>query len=113
MLQQQVKKLIDLKKNKKTIVGYGAAAKGNTLFNYCGIKNDIIDYVADISPFKQNLYLPGSFIPVVSPERIKETKPDYVLIIPWNLKTEIISQLSYIREWGGRFLVLIPEITEL
>ncbi|MCI9229276.1 MAG: class I SAM-dependent methyltransferase [Dorea sp.] len=106
-------KLINLKKNKKTIVGYGAAAKGNTLFNYCGIKNDIIDYVADISPFKQNLYLPGSFIPVVSPERIKETKPDYVLIIPWNLKTEIISQLSYIREWGGRFLVLIPEITEL
>ena len=106
-------KLIQLKKANKTIVGYGAAAKGNTLFNYCGIKNDIIDYVTDLSPYKQNYFLPGSIIPIVSPEKIKETKPDYVIIIPWNLKEEIINQLSFIREWNGKFLTLIPEIEEL
>ncbi len=106
------KKLIALKEQGKRIVGYGAAAKGNTLFNYCGIRNDVIDYVADLSPYKQDLYLPGSLIPIVSPNKIKETKPDYVIIIPWNIKEEIINQLSFIREWEGKFLVLIPEIEE-
>lgn len=104
------KQLIDLKERGKTIVGYGAAAKGNTLFNYCGIKSDVIDYVADLSPYKQNFYLPGSLIPIVSPEKIKETKPDYVIIIPWNIKEEIMEQLSYIREWDGKFITFIPEI---
>lgn len=107
-----LKKLILLKEQNKTIVGYGAAAKGNTLFNYCGIKNDVIDYVTDISPYKQNLFLPGSLIPIQSPDMIKETKPDYVIIIPWNIKEEIIEQLSFIRDWGGRFLILIPEVEE-
>lgn len=107
------KKLIDLKEQGKRIVGYGAAAKGNTLFNYCGIRNDVVDYVTDLSPYKQDLYLPGSLIPIVSPNKIKETKPDYVIIIPWNIKEEIINQLSFIREWGGKFLVLIPEIEEI
>lgn len=103
-------KITELKKEKKTIVGYGAAAKGNTLFNYCGIKNDVISYVADMSPYKQNLYLPGSLIPIVSPEKIKETKPDYIVIIPWNLKKEIMQQLEYVREWGCKFLTFIPEV---
>ena len=94
----------------KSIIGYGAAAKGNTYFNYCGIKQDLIDYVVDASPFKQNMYLPGSHIPIVSEDMIMETKPDYVLILPWNIKDEISNQLSYIRDWGGKFIVAIPSI---
>lgn len=108
-----LKKLIELKSKGKAVVGYGAAAKGNTLFNYCGIKSDMIDYVADLSPYKQNFYLPGSLIPVVEPKRIRETKPDYVIIIPWNIKDEIMQQLSFIREWGGKFITLIPEVKEI
>lgn len=107
------KKLISIKEEGKSIVGYGAAAKGNTLFNYCGIKSDVMDYVADLSPYKQDLFLPGSLIPVVSPEVIEETKPDYVVIIPWNLKEEIMEQLSFIKKWGGKFLTLIPETVEI
>ena len=102
--------LIQIKRSGKTIVGYGAAAKGNTLLNYCGIRSEFIDFVADISPHKQNTLLPGSRIPVCSPEKIIETKPDYILILPWNLKTEIMSQLAYIREWGGKFIIPIPKV---
>lgn len=102
--------LIEAKRDKKSIVGYGAPAKGNTLLNYCGIRPDFIDYTVDRSPHKQSHYLPGTHIPIYSPDKIKETKPDYVLILPWNLKEEVIEQMSYIREWGGRFVVFIPEV---
>ena len=102
--------IIGLKKEGKSIVGYGAAAKGNTLFNYCGIKSDEIDYIADLSPYKQNLFCPGSLIPIVEPDKIKETKPNIVIIIPWNIRAEIESSLSYIREWGGQFLALGQDI---
>ncbi|MBN2350160.1 MAG: class I SAM-dependent methyltransferase [Bacteroidales bacterium] len=102
--------LIKVKKEGKSVAGYGAAAKGNTLLNYCGIKGtDLIQFVSDASPHKQNKYLPASRIPVFAPDKIKEVKPDYVIIFPWNLKTEISEQLSYIREWGGKFVAFIPE----
>ena len=94
----------------KTIVGYGAAAKGNTLLNYCGTTNDQIDYVADANPHKQNKWLPGSHIEVVNEDHIKQTKPDFVIIFPWNLKDEIMDKLDYIKEWGGKFVVPIPEL---
>jgi SAM-dependent methyltransferase len=104
--------LIDEKRKGKKIIGYGAAAKGNTLINYCGIKGtDMIEFVVDASPYKQNKYLPGSHIPVVSKEEIARYKPDYVIILPWNLKKEISGQLDYIREWGGKFVIFIPELT--
>lgn len=106
--------LIDQKKKGKKVIGYGAAAKGNTLLNYCGIKgNDLIKFVVDASPHKQNRLLPGSHIPVVDQEEIKKYKPDYVIILPWNLKNEISDQLSFIREWGGKFVIFIPELTIL
>jgi SAM-dependent methyltransferase len=101
--------LIDLKLEGKSIAAYGAAGKGNTLLNYCGIRTDFIDFTVDKNPYKQNHYLPGSRIPVFAPEIIRERKPDYLLILPWNLKEEIIEQEAYIREWGGRFIVPIPE----
>lgn len=94
----------------KTIVGYGAPAKGNTLLNYCNLSIDSITYTVDRSIHKQNHFLPGTHIPIYTPDKIKETKPDYVLILPWNLKNEISEQMSYIREWGGKFVVGIPEI---
>jgi hypothetical protein len=94
----------------KKVAGYGAAAKGNTLLNYCGIKNDQIEYVVDANPHKQNKWLPASHIPVVNEAYLKETKPDYVVIFPWNLKDEIVKQLSYIRDWDGKFVVPIPEL---
>ena len=102
--------LIEVKRSGKKIIGYGAAAKGNTLLNYCGIGNEFIDFVADKNPHKQQTLLPGSRIPVFSPDKIVETKPNYVLILPWNLKAEIISQLNYIREWNGKFIIPIPEV---
>lgn len=102
--------LIDLKNKEKTIVGYGAPAKGNTLLNYCGIGTDFIDYTVDKSPHKQGEYLPGTHIPIFSPDKMKETKPDYVIILPWNLKEEIMEQMSYIKEWNGKFVVLIPKV---
>ena len=102
--------LIDQKMQNKKVVAYGAAAKGNTLLNYCGVKNDLIDFVVDANPHKQNKFLPASHIPVVSKDEIKKTKPEFVIILPWNLKSEITSQLSYIREWGGKFVIPIPEI---
>jgi SAM-dependent methyltransferase len=103
--------LIATRRAGKSVVGYGAAGKGNTLLNYCGIRTDFLDYTVDRNPYKQGKFLPGTHIPIYAPDRIAETKPDYVLIIPWNLKDEIIKQLSYIREWGGKFVVPIPEVT--
>lgn len=102
--------LIRARRNGKRIVGYGAPAKGNTLLNYCGIRTDFLDYTVDRSPHKQNHYLPGVRIPVYAPDKIRETRPDYVLILPWNIKDEVIQQMSYIREWGGAFAVPIPEV---
>ncbi|MBL1210723.1 class I SAM-dependent methyltransferase [Geminocystis sp. GBBB08] len=102
--------LIDVKKGGKTIVGYGAPAKGNTLLNYCGVRTDFLDYTCDRSPHKQGKFLPGTHIPIYSPHKIAETKPDYILILPWNLKDEITQQLSYIINWGGKFVVPIPEV---
>lgn len=101
--------LINAKKNKRTVVGYGAPAKGNTLLNYCGIKPDFISYTVDRSPHKQGKYLPGSRIPIESPEEIKITKPDFVFILPWNIKDEVMEQMSFIRDWGGKFVIPIPK----
>jgi len=103
--------LIQTKRQGRSIVGYGAPGKGNTLLNYCGIRTDFLDYVVDRSPYKQGKFLPGTHIPIHHPDRIKQTKPDYVLILPWNLKSEVIEQNSYVREWGGQFVVPIPEAT--
>jgi len=101
--------LIEQKRKGKKVIGYGAAAKGNTLFNYAAVKgNDLIQFVVDASPYKQNKFLPGSHIPVVSKEMIAEYKPDYIIILPWNLKEEISEQFSYIDEWGGQFVVFVP-----
>ncbi len=102
--------LIEEKKKGKKIIGYGAAAKGNTFLNYCGVKGtDIIEFVVDASPYKQNKYLPGSHIPVVNIEKIKEYKPDYIIILPWNLKKEISNQLDFAREWSAKFVIFIPQ----
>jgi 2-polyprenyl-3-methyl-5-hydroxy-6-metoxy-1,4-benzoquinol methylase len=100
--------LIQAKKEGKKVAAYGAAAKGNTLLNYCGIKDDIIDFVADANPNKQNKYLPGSHIPVVSEMVLKKSKPKYVIIFPWNIKDEISEQLNYIKKWDGQFVIFIP-----
>jgi SAM-dependent methyltransferase len=105
--------LIEAKRAGKKVVGYGAPGKGNTLLNYCGIRTDFLDYTVDRSPYKQGTLLPGSWIPVFPPERIFETKPDYVLILPWNLASEITAQMAGVREWGGRFVVPIPSVTVL
>ncbi|MBD2532168.1 methyltransferase domain-containing protein [Nostoc flagelliforme FACHB-838] len=102
--------LIKLKREGKMIVGYGAPGKGNTLLNYCGIRTDFIDYTVDRNPYKQGQFLPGTHIPIFHPDKIVETKPDYVLILPWNLKNEIMEQIAYIRDWGGQFVVPIPEV---
>lgn len=102
--------LIDKKRQNKKVAAYGAAAKGNTFLNYCGIKSDLIDFVVDASHHKQNKFLPGSHIPVVHEEKLKKNQPDYVIILPWNLKEEITEQLSYIRDWNGKFIVAIPEL---
>jgi hypothetical protein len=102
--------MIDIKRKGHSVAGYGAPAKGNTLLNYCGIRTDFLDYTVDRSPHKQNHYLPGTRIPIYHPDRIKETKPDYLVILPWNLKDEIIAQMAHIRNWGGKFVVCIPEV---
>ena len=102
--------LIGVKQAGKSVAGYGAPAKGNTLLNYCGIRQDFIDYTVDLSPHKQGKFLPGTHIPVYTPEKIRETRPDYVLILPWNIREEIMAQMFYIREWGGQFVVPIPEV---
>jgi 2-polyprenyl-3-methyl-5-hydroxy-6-metoxy-1,4-benzoquinol methylase len=103
----------DENKREKKIVCYGAAAKGNTLLNYCGIGKDQIEYVVDKNPHKQGLYLPGSHVPIKKPEEIKKTKPDFVVILPWNIKEEIMNEISYIRDWGGKFVIPIPKVTIL
>jgi 2-polyprenyl-3-methyl-5-hydroxy-6-metoxy-1,4-benzoquinol methylase len=100
--------LIGAKKEGKKVAAYGAAAKGNTLLNYCGVKNDLIDFVTDMNPHKQGKHLPASHIPVRNESELKESKPDYIIILPWNIKDEIIKQLHYIRAWGGKFVVSIP-----
>jgi len=102
--------LIQTKQSGKSIVGYGAPGKGNTLLNYCGIRTDFLDYTVDRNPYKQGKYLPGTHIPIFDPDRIRATRPDYVMILPWNLKVEIMEQLAYIREWGGKFIAPIPQV---
>jgi 2-polyprenyl-3-methyl-5-hydroxy-6-metoxy-1,4-benzoquinol methylase len=102
--------LIDAKQSGKNIVGYGAPGKGNTLLNYCGIRTDFLDFTVDANTYKQGKFTPGTRIPILSPERIREARPDYVLILPWNLSEEIMRTAGYIREWGGRFVVPIPEV---
>jgi 2-polyprenyl-3-methyl-5-hydroxy-6-metoxy-1,4-benzoquinol methylase len=102
--------LLQAKAEGKRVVGYGAAAKGNTLLNYAGIRADLLAWVADASPHKQGKYLPGSRIPVVSPQRIAEEKPDYVLVLPWNLLDEVTQQQAQVRDWGGQFVVAIPQL---
>lgn len=97
------------KRQGHSIAGYGAPGKGNTLLNYCGIRTDFIDYTVDRNPYKHGKYLPGTHVPIYSPERIAQTRPDLVFVLPWNLRGEIVEQLAYIREWGGRFIVPIPE----
>jgi 2-polyprenyl-3-methyl-5-hydroxy-6-metoxy-1,4-benzoquinol methylase len=118
MFAEQVRKtkyglldfLIQAKRDGRSIVGYGAPGKGNTLLNYCGIREDFLDYTVDRNPFKQGKFLPGTHIPIYAPEKITETCPDYVLILPWNLKEEVMEQLAYIRHWGGQFVIPIPEV---
>ena len=102
--------LIDARREGKTVVGYGAPGKGNTLLNYCGIRTDFLDYTVDRNPYKHGKYTPGTHIPIYKPEKINATKPDYVLILPWNFKDEIMHQMRHIREWGGKFVVPIPEL---
>lgn len=102
--------LCDQKRERKKVAAYGAAAKGNTLLNYCGVKNDLIEYVVDANPNKQNKFLPGSHIPVVSEQRLKDDQPDFIIIFPWNIKDEIIQQLEYVRGWKGKFVIPIPEL---
>jgi SAM-dependent methyltransferase len=101
--------LIRAKRESKAIVGYGAPGKGNTLLNYCGIRTDFLDYTVDRNPYKQGKFLPGTHIPIFHPDKIKEYRPDYVMILPWNIKSEIMEQLAYIKEWGGKFIIPIPE----
>jgi hypothetical protein len=102
--------LIKCKGKGKSIVGYGAPAKGNTLLNYCGIRTDFIEYTVDRSPHKQGYFLPGSRIPIHHPDKIIETQPNFLIILPWNLKGEIMEQMSHIRSWGGKFVTLIPNV---
>jgi hypothetical protein len=102
--------LVEQNRLGKKVAAYGAAAKGNTLLNYCGVKNDLIAFVVDANPNKQNKFLPASHIPIFAEDKIKEEKPDFIFILPWNLKTEITKQLEYIKEWGGKFVVPIPHL---
>jgi SAM-dependent methyltransferase len=111
--RQILSTLIGLKEEGKRIVGYGAPAKGNTLLNYCGIGPDFLGYTCDLNPHKQDHFLPGSHIPIYSPDAIREDRPDVVLILPWNLKDEIMEQLSFVREWGGQFAARSPELALL
>jgi hypothetical protein len=101
--------LVDAKAAGKTIVGYGAPAKGNTLLNYCGVRSDLVGYTVDRSPHKQGKFLPGTHIPIFDPERIRQTRPDYILILPWNIKEEVMAQMAHVRDWGAKFVIPIPE----
>jgi hypothetical protein len=103
--------LIAAREQGKTVAGYGAPGKGNTLLNYCGIRTDFLDFTVDRNPYKQGLNLPGTHIPIFHPDKIAEIQPDYILILPWNFQDEIMRQLAYIRKWGGQFVVPIPSVT--
>ncbi|MGB0416711.1 MAG: methyltransferase C-terminal domain-containing protein, partial [Coraliomargarita sp.] len=103
--------LLDAKASGKQVAAYGAAAKGNTFLNFAGIRSDLIAYVVDRNPVKQGKYMPGSRIPIVDESRITESAPDYLVILPWNLRSEIVDQLAFIREWGGQFVVAIPNLS--
>ena len=100
--------LLGIKREGKRIAGYGAPGKGNTLLNYCGIRTDFLDFTVDRNPYKQGKYTPGTRIPILDPDQIRATRPDYIFILPWNLKDEIMARLAYARDWGGRFIVPIP-----
>lgn len=102
--------LLEAKRQGRTVAAYGAAAKGNTLMNYAGIRPDLISFVVDRNPTKQGKYMPGSRIPILDEGKLKAAKPDYVIILPWNLKTEVMQQLEYISAWGGRFVTAVPEL---
>ncbi|MPZ18396.1 MAG: methyltransferase domain-containing protein [Luteitalea sp.] len=102
--------LIAARRSGRSVAGYGAPGKGNTLLNYCGIRTDLVDFVVDRNPYKQGKFLPGTHIPIHAPERLADERPDYVLILPWNLREEIVEQLGYVRAWGGRFVVPIPSV---
>jgi hypothetical protein len=103
--------LLQAKQAGRKVGAYGAAAKGNTLMNFAGVRPDLLPYVVDLNPAKQNKYMPGSRIPIVGEAHLREDRPDEVLILPWNLRAEITGQLSYIREWGGRFVTAVPRLT--
>jgi SAM-dependent methyltransferase len=105
--------MIDAKRRGKSIVGYGAPGKGNTLLNYCGIRQDLLEYTVDRNPHKQGTYTPGTRIPILDPSQIEKTRPDFILILPWNLKDEIVASMSHVRQWGARFVVPIPEVEVL
>ena len=105
--------LIEQRRLGKRIVGYGAPGKGNTLLNYCGIRTDLLEFTVDRNVYKQGKFLPGTHIPILHPDAIREARPDFVLILPWNFKDEIVAQLAYIREWGGRCVVPIPRVQVL
>jgi hypothetical protein len=102
--------LIQAQRDGKTVAGYGAPGKGNTLLNHCGIREDLLPYTVDRSPHKHGMFLPGTHIPIFAPERLAETRPDYIVILPWNLREEIVHQLGYAREWGAKFVVPIPRL---
>ena len=110
---QLLRFLLQARAEGKRVVGYGAAAKGNTLLNYAGVRADLLAWVADANPHKQGKFLPGSRIPVVAPERLAIEQPDYVLVLPWNLLKEVSEQQALVREWGGRFVIAVPELTVL
>jgi hypothetical protein len=105
--------LIAKRREGKRIAGYGAPGKGNTLLNYCGIRTDLLEYTVDRNPYKQGQFLPGTHIPILHPEVLEQDRPDYILILPWNLKQEIVAQLDYAREWGAQFIVPIPKVEVL
>jgi len=111
--RELLKFLISAREQGKTVVGYGAPAKGNTLLNYCGVRADLLDYTVDMAPSKQDTLLPGTRIPVYHPDKIAETRPDYILILPWNIKDEIMAGMSAAKDWGGRFLIPIPDVQVL
>lgn len=108
-----VRFLLDAQEAGRTVAAYGAPAKGNTLLNYCGVGRDLVAYTVDLSPHKQGLYLPGTRLPIEAPDRLRERRPDYVLILPWNLKEEIVRQMADVRGWGGRFVVAVPRLEVL
>lgn len=105
-----VRFLVDARDDGLTVAAYGAPAKGNTLLNYCGVRDDLLDYAVDRSPHKQGRFLPGTHVPIHAPDHVRDTRPDYLLILPWNLRDEVVEDMSYIRDWGGRFVVPVPEL---